>query len=175
MDSSIQTPVQKQAARRRLVRGVFAAPAIMTVCSGSAFAAGSSLRCLSNQVNSSTTTKTVGVSESLDTWLRVQLQRTGSGTTDMPYIYYVSGADLGIWKLPSGANRVYLSSNEWQLFNPTSNTAGAKVKAPSDPVLGMKYAALQFDAKGNVVGVGVNASGTSAMPGTCWSSVAPAL
>ena len=173
MDSSIQTPVQKQAARRRLVRGVFAAPAIMTVCSGSAFAAGSSLRCLSNQVNSSTTTKTVGVSESLDTWLRVQLQRTGSGTTDMPYIYYVSGADLGIWKLPS--NSVYLVSNQWQLFNPTSNTAGAKVNAPSGPVPGNKYAALQFDAKGNVVGVGVNASGTSAMPGTCWSSVAPAL
>ncbi len=164
MHSPIETPSQKQAARRRLVRGVFAAPAIMTVCSGSAFAAGSSLRCLQSQCANPSVQP---VANALDGWLRVQLWQTGTTTPS----YFVCGADLQIYKRTS--NTVYLGTTQWQPFNIATNVSGANCAAPSGAVRCAKYATVRFDAAGNVVGVG---SGTgSAVAGTCWSSFAPDL
>ena len=171
MQNPVESPSPKQIARRKLVRGVFAAPAIMTVCSGSAFAASSSLRCLSNQVTNNPTT--MPVTSGLDSWLRVQLWSTGAGTKSKPYLYYVSGADLQTWKRPS--TTVYLGSSEWQSFNVSNNSAGGKVGAPSGCVRCPQYAAIRFDANGNVVGVGTGAAGSTALPGTCWTSFAATL
>ncbi|MCY7315564.1 MAG: hypothetical protein LH480_08065 [Rubrivivax sp.] len=165
------TPPTPQAARRKLVRGIFAAPAIMTVCSGSAFAASSSLRCLSNQVVNNPTT--MPVTTALDSWLRVQLWSTGDGSKKSPYLYYVSGADLQTWKRPSTS--VYLGSSQWQLFNINTNSSGVQVGAPSGAVRCSQYAAIRFDANGNVVGVGTGAAGSTALPGTCWTSFATTL
>ena len=60
------------AARRKLIRGAFAAPALMTVCSGSAFAVASHLRCLENAQNSPTPPAPWG-SDVIDGYSRVQL------------------------------------------------------------------------------------------------------
>ncbi len=171
MQSPVESPSSRQAARRKLVRGVFAAPAIMTVCSGSAFAASSSLRCLSNQVTNHPTT--MPVTNALDSWLRVQLWSTGDGSDNAPYRYYVSGADLQTWKRPSTS--VYLSSSQWQRFHISTNTAGKLVGAPSGCDRCQKYAAIRFDANGNVVGVGTGTAGSTALPGTCWTSFATAI
>ena len=168
MQSPVHSPTPQQAARRKLVRGVFAAPAIMTVCTGSAFAAASNLQCITNQVNNNPTT--VPVAAGLDTWLRVRLRQKGSA----PVVYYVSGADIQIYKRTT--NTVYLSSTQWQLFNlGTNTTSGGAIADPVGTSLSNSYAAVRFDAAGNVVGVGTGSTGTSALPGTCWNSIAPGL
>lgn len=167
MTSPETKPTTTQAARRKLVRGAFAAPALLTVYSGSALATGSAKRCLVNQTNSPTM---LPVSNSLDNFLRVQLQQTGSTTIS----YWVRGSDLQIYKKAS--NSVYITSAEWQPFNISTNTAGAKqASAPASPSASTKYAAIRFDAYGNVVGVGIGGTGQSALSGTCWHSFAPTL
>jgi len=171
MTSPEQLPTSAQTARRQLVRGVFAAPALLTVYSGSALAAGSAMRCLVNQTN---TPVTKLVSDSTDLWLRVQLRQTGSS---LPFSYWVRGADLQIRLGLRNRNTVYLSNSEWQPFNITNNTAGTKTTtAPIGDVESNppKWAALRLDANGNVVGVGATGAG-SALSGTCWHSVLPTL
>jgi len=175
MTSPEQLPTSAQTARRQLVRGMFAAPALLTVYSGGALAAGSAKRCLVNQTNTPTmpgVTATDG-----PPWLRVQLRQNGSGSNIK---YWVKGQDLAPWKKPG--NIVYLPLNQWHEFNvsvtngnrtigdPKSNVSGAVASNPA------KWAALRFDAAGNVVGVGAGAGlNQSALAGTCWMSVAPLL
>ena len=81
----------KTAARRRLIRGALSAPALMTVCSGSAFAAASNMRCLANAANATTAPADWGRGTP-DTFLRVQLwQVTTCLTTPLS-----TGADANI-------------------------------------------------------------------------------
>jgi hypothetical protein len=157
----------QRAARRKLVRGVFAAPAVLTVCNASATAVSSSLRCINNQVNGVSTVKTVGVTTSLDAWLRVQLWSTGSGPSTL---YYVSGADVHAYKRVS--NTAYIGSTQWQQFNISTNTGAGTFLAgmPTGATRASQYASVRFDANGNITGVGTGAVGTAAMPGTCWTS-----
>ena len=167
MTSLEQQPNPTHTARRKLVRGVFAAPALLTVYSGSALATGSAKRCLTNQTNSPTM---VGVSGSLDNYLRVQLRQTGTTTIS----YWVRGSDLQIYKKPS--NSVYIGNSQWQPFNITNNTAGAlQGSGPGGDTAAPKYAALRFDANGNLKGVGGSGTNQSALSGTCWQSFAPTL
>lgn len=150
-------------ARRRLLRGGFAAPAVLTLCSGSALAASSSLRCVATQA---ATPATAPVSSSTDSWVRVQLWTKGSSNN-----YFVKGADLVALKPPSTSTTSYLGATQWQAFDVTNNTAGA-IEGPrsgmqlSSPA---KYAAIRVDANGNIVGIGSTGGGT-AIAGTCWLS-----
>jgi hypothetical protein len=175
----VTSPEQKQspqqAARRKLVRGAFAVPAVMTVVSGSAFATSSSMRCLANQVTNSPTTKgvmdgTVGGAAPADGWVRVELWKSADGAT-----FYVRGSDLNSYFKRTG-NSVYLTNSEWQVFDPTTNLLGAKVSAPMGASASGKFASVRFDSTGSVVGLGGSgANGSSALPSTCWSSFAPSL
>jgi len=168
MTSPEQLPTSAQTARRRLVRGVFAAPALLTVYSGGALAAGSAKRCL---VNQTTTPTMVPVSDRLDSYVRIRLRRTGQGQSSQ---FFVSGVDLQAWKRPT--TTVYLSTTQRQLFDIGTNTAGAVSEAGNGAdSLSDKYAALRFNANGNVVGVGGSGAFTSAVAGTCWQSVVSTL
>jgi hypothetical protein len=164
-----QAAPEAQAARRKLVRGAFAAPALLTVYSGNALATSSAKRCLVNQANHPTM---VPVSNALDNFLRVQLQQTGASPS---FSYWVRGSDLQIYKKAS--NSVYLTGSQWQAFNINTNTTGAvQGSAPTSPSASSKYAAIRFDAHGNVVGVGGGGgAGQTALAGTCWHSFAPTL
>ena len=64
----------KTVARRRLIRGALSAPALMTVCSGSAFAAGSNMRALANAANA-VTPPAAWITPGPDTYLRVPLYK----------------------------------------------------------------------------------------------------
>jgi hypothetical protein len=178
VSSPDKKPTSRQAVRRKLLGGAFSAPAVLTLYSGNALAAGSSLRCLTFQTNpGSTSTKTVGVSTSLDTWLRVPLFTTGAGTTGSPYRYYIKGSDVTPFQRPG--RTCFITASQSQEFNPTTNTQ-VNACLPGLPT-GMssstcgKYVAVRFDGAGNVTGCGKGASGTSAMPGTCWASAAANL
>ncbi len=105
------TPHQVSA-RRRLIRGALTAPALMTVCSGSAFAAASNLRCLANAANATTPPSTWG-SSSPDTFLRVRLYKV----TTCP------------------AARPGSSSNNFSadVDNQASNLTGVDAKLPGQP------------------------------------------
>ena len=65
---------QPTSARRRLIRGALSAPALMTVCSGSAFAAASSTRALANAANA-VTPPAAWVTPGPDTYIRVPLYK----------------------------------------------------------------------------------------------------
>lgn len=176
MSSPDQKPALKHAARRKLLRGAFAAPAVMTLYSGNALATSSSLRCLTNQVNGLNTTKTVAVSTSLDTWLRVGLYTTG---TSPNFRYYVRGTDVVAFQRPGRTS--FLSAGEFWEFNPatlSNSLIGSKLlTAPSglSSTNCSQYVCVRFDAYGNITGCGTGPAGTAAMPGTCWASAAAFL
>lgn len=174
MNTPQQKPTSRQAARRKLLRGAFSAPAVMTLYSGNALAAGSSLRCLTNQVNGANTTKTVAVSSSLDTWLRVPLYTTGSSPN---FTYYIKGSDVTAFQRPGKA--CFISSTQSQQFNPATNAQVGSCLAGLPAGLSSgncgQYVAVRFDASGNITGCGTGGTGTSAMPGTCWASAAAYL
>ena len=171
MQSPVETPTQKQAARRKLVRGVFAAPALMTVCSGSAWATGSSLRCLTRHVTDNTSvTPKVG---DIDTWARVQLHKATDG------LYYVSGTQVAAVYTTSGS--VYPATGQWMKVDATTGAVPATgaystgtpgTTAPSGATLtytSPKYVVVRFDTAGNVKGIGT--AGTGANVGaSCWNS-----
>jgi hypothetical protein len=166
-----ETPTQKQAARRKLVRGVFAAPALMTVCSGSAWATGSSLRCLNRHVTDGTSVAPkVG---DMDAWARIQLHRATDG------LYYVSGTHVA--SVYNTSTSVYPATGHWLRVDVTTgavpstgfcSTATPGTSAPSGATLGYtspKYVVVRFDTAGNVKGIGT--AGTGANVGaSCWNS-----
>lgn len=169
MHSPIEMPTQKQAARRKLVRGVFAAPAILTVCSGNAIAAQSSLRCLATHVaNNTSITPKVG---SLDTWSRVQLSKATDGK------YYVSGTQVS--SVYTTSNTFYPPVGTWLEIDGTSGavaTSGVyttpNTTMPSGATLSYtapKYVVVRFDGAGNVTGIGTAGSGAN-VGASCWSS-----
>lgn len=173
MSSPEKHPSARQAARRKLLRGAFAAPAVLTLHSGSALATGSSLRCLQYQANTVPTTKPTG---GMDAFVRVPVYPM----TTNPNRYFIKGSDVfGKWVTGRHKTTWGIASTQYQEFNPaaTGTTANKLIGSPVsiDPGLSStvtQYASLRFDANGNIMGIGTSGSG-SAMPGTCWLSAAP--
>jgi hypothetical protein len=178
LSSPEKHPSARQAARRKLLRGAFAAPAVLTLHSaGATTAASSSLRCLTNQVNGINSTKTVPVSNTLDTWLRVPLFTTGDGSTLTPFKYYIKGSDVTPFQRP-GRSCFITALQSWEFDITTNTQVGSVLEGlPTGLSTGNcgKFAAVRFDAFGNVTGCGTGPTGTAAMPGTCWASAAPMI
>ena len=143
-------------ARRRLIRGVALAPAIMTVCSGSAFANASNLRCFRN-ANASPVLPVPGVITGTDGFVRVALHQVTN--PDFSISYFVRGIDFGAIE------------SDWRQFDIVTNTVGSIVPSIS-PVLSNKYAVVRFDGAGQPVGVGAGTGG-SAIGASCWASLHP--
>lgn len=188
MEHSDLSNPQKASARRRLIRGAFSAPALMTVCTGSAFAQASNLRCLANAANHTgtppaawgiTTTNVGG-----DSFLRARLWKvtTRTCTTATPPVctdratFYVKGSDLSGY---SGGASI-LSNTQYLEINPgTYVTAASPVNPPGAPtvIVGTpgyvnQYVAVRFNASGMLVGVGPgNTGGMVGM--SCWTSAFP--
>jgi hypothetical protein len=166
VQSPQERPNQQQAARRKLVRGVFAAPALMTVCSGSALASQSSIRCLARHVSDNTDVMPkVG---SLDNWTRVQLHKASDGK------FYVSGSHVA--SVFTTSNSVYPAVGTWLQINGTAGTpvGSPSTTMPAGSTLGYttpppKYVVVRFDTAGNVTGVGTAGTGSN-VGASCWNS-----
>lgn len=170
MSSPDKKPTSRQAARRKLLGGAFSAPAVLTLYSGNALAAGSSLRCLAYAANQGTI-KSVG---GMDAYLRVPLYPMSTNAAR----FWIKGADVFSKWLPAQQSTKAtwgITSGGYQEFSISDNKLVGSPQT-SDPSLGAadpsRFACLRFDASGNIKGVGKSGSG-GAMPGTCWASAVP--
>jgi len=175
-------------ARRRLVRGAFAAPAALTLYNGSAFAA-TSLSCVAKEVRNPTYPTAITSLSSSDTYLRVRLHTLAATTPSA----WIKGADITVRQL-AGTPSPYITGSEWQCFvvgsppqvqfgtsTPVTPTAGTIY--PSAPNIGTNipqqngsYVAIRIDASGKIVGVvedGGATGNTSAVHQSCWTSFKP--
>jgi hypothetical protein len=166
----------KGEARRRLLRGTFAMPAVMTLVSGSALAAGS-LTCVARQNASpvsSTDVPDASVLVRVPVWEKRNNQR---------FARFVSSGDIASLMPPGGS---YLADDTWQCIqntlngnpNPpftqnliyTTNQVDTirpnlvKAKVPN------LYVAVRVDTAGKVVGVEPLSLANSAMYVSCWTS-----
>lgn len=162
-------------ARRRLLRGGFAVPAVMTLASGSTLAA-TSLTCV-QKLNQPGMTKTAGASPDGAVWIRVPVWQKLKDFNQ--YTRFVSGSDIASI-LPPGGN--YLPVGSWQCIQITGDTLGFVLgnlyttsEATSVSSLTMTkvnnlYVAVRIDATGKVVGVEPYSTASSAMSTSCWTS-----
>jgi hypothetical protein len=168
-------------ARRRLIRGVFATPAVLALHSGSALAVTSSLRCLSNQDASGIYP---GWSTGPDMYVRVQLYAQPPAVETAEPAWYLSGSSIEAargTKMNKVLNYSSLKAGEWQ---PVALDASGKVSyagdkllsPPPNVALGPRYVAVRFDLATmdevwirGVVDGGVDGTAVS---GSCWTSFA---
>ncbi len=166
----------KISARRRLVRGVFAAPAALSLYSGSAFAA-TSLTCVAKDVAGNQNPEP---SFSSDTFIRVRLwtlTRTSNGSISN----WVKGQDVASWRAPN-TNAPFIGSTDWICYLGNTNqgfTAG-QILLGQQPTTNQgllaqdgAWVALKIDSLGNitgVVGIGGPVTGQSAIHQSCWTS-----
>lgn len=168
MRTRAQLSALQVAQRRKLVRGAFAAPAIMTVCTGSAFAAASALKPLERQC--ATPVYQVWTAAP-DSWLRVQCFLDPATNT-----YYVSGADLHNGYKRAN-NSVCVASNMYRqvTFPHSAGAMGSSdCSLPSGATRCARYVGVTFSSTGNVVCVGQGSgTGYSHVSLNSWTSVAP--
>lgn len=176
-------------ARRRLVRGTFAAPAVLTVHSGSALATTSLGSCL-RKANLAPVTQPVTDSASTDVYFRYKLWafvRIANPTLTYPLGsvrtadgYWIKGAELAVY-VRSGQTP-FLGSSSWQKFDLTTNALTTTVQTTT-PTTGSatpsnwqlqqvsKFVSLRVSGTGALTGAGASGSG-SAVSNSCWNSFA---
>lgn len=174
---------QVVSARRRLLGGAVAAPAVLALHSGSALAA-SSLTCVDKQNKSPASPPQ---SESLDQWVRVELWCLKPSENASPDTckWFVRGKDIETVALTTaGVGAYFLRTGQWLEFDLQSETAGEVLfeephvgDGPNKrvPVAGGKYVALRFrpfSGQVDIVGVVGSTSEGTAVSATCWTSVA---
>lgn len=188
-------------ARRKLVRGAFAAPVALTLHSGSAFAAASAT-CVARQVANPVVTPSETVA---GTWLRVpvwKLNPTGTNNNSR----WVSGSDILAISGPGSTN--FIESGQWYCIfrqsgastvispgvvgeveakvgdildvKPSSRGTGGSTSVPveAQPIPAgtpNETIVVRFNERGDIVGVvGIgDTHGSSAVAASCWSSFRP--
>jgi hypothetical protein len=155
----------KDSARRRLVRGVFAAPAALTLFSGSVAAA--SVTCIAKQLTNPITTN--GDS----TLVRVPLWGRSNGTNSVAFVRY---DDVGSLSPPGGS---YLTAGQSQCVAKsgtfTAFDVGGIYPTPAGlTIVSGQYAAVRVSAAGRIEGVimpNVSVPGVNtALHTSCWTS-----
>ena len=170
MNNDMKDPTALAVARRRLVRGVFAAPAALTLCSGSVYAAASNQQCLANAAANPVDAP----ANPAATWVRVEVRKLTSYSNSSTW---VSGADLKLLQA-SDTDPPYLSTTQWQCLNSTMTDFEAKrvydatpKKGTATPQPSGQYVAVRVDARGKIIGVQGIQTGGTAMAQSCWTSI----
>lgn len=168
-------PQTQGSARRRLLKGSFAAPAAMTLCSGSALAA-SSTQCLKIGTEYNATplfTESAGT-----TFWRVQVYdaQIDAGAQ------WIKGAD--VVALNGAGASPFLASNQYYKYRKnnlnTGQGVGTKTTATSEfgslvSSNPQKWVGVRVNSSGNIVGIQgmtsqVNHATTGPMTASCWTS-----
>jgi hypothetical protein len=160
VNENIKDGTARATARRRLIRGAFGVPVVITVASGSVVAA-SNLNCIQKTafppVYDGSTPPTT------DTIIRIRIYRISGGT-------YVRGEDVPTPYMMR-ASVDFMTANQVWLFNTDTNvTVNNPIPTPNATAQPLdQWAALRFDKDGFLVGVGQAANGW-AITGSCWNS-----
>jgi hypothetical protein len=170
-------PQAQGSARRRLLKGSFAAPAAMTLCSGSALAA-SSTQCLKIGNAFNATPLFTSSDTSTTTFWRVQVY---DAQTD-PGAQWIKGADV-VALNGAGASPFLASTEYYKYKKNNANTGlgvGTKTTAtsafgslvPSSP---QQWVGVRVNSVGNIVGIQgmtsqINHATTGPMTASCWTS-----
>ena len=181
MTEKLLESLPRDGARRKLVRGAFAMPAVLTLHNGSALANTSATRCLVNQ-NSPGSVLTMPATDAADNYFRYRLWviKNGGG---VPQSYWIKGADLTAYVRAQQAP--FVTSSQWWQFNPdigynTVVGSSATTTAPMPNGSGTfdqtgRWVALRVSSTGQIVGAGASNPGP---PGSavgyysCWQSFA---
>lgn len=166
----------KGSARRKLIRGSFAVPAVLTLQHGGALAASSINACLVRQ-NRYPATQFAAPSD--DVWLRYRLWGYTHPTNGMiaPAAgLWIRGSDLSAYAV--NGNSIWLSQNAFQRFELSTNSLVTPVVLTQPPgPQGFAWArvnvwvSLRVDQNGNLTGAGSTGAG-SAVSDSCWNSFA---
>jgi hypothetical protein len=166
-------------ARRRLVKGAFAAPAMLTLQSGGASAATSLGTCL---VKRNPSLATQLVSDGDDLWFRYQLYGYVHNSNGNVHgnEYWILGTELLDYK--RDGMTPWLASGSYQQFDIFANalatqTFTSQPTGPSDTSYTWKktskWVSLRVDSGGALKGAGATGGG-SAVADSCWNSFAMA-
>lgn len=153
------------AARRRLLRGAFSAPAALTLCSGAAIATTSNSRCVSSQAAAPVLPANIAPA---DTWLRVPVYAITTALTEC----WVRGSDIVALRGTKVSITSYITMTEFQAtFSPFTKQGSAPANLSASAVPN-KFAFVRVDTLGNIVGLaGFGATaGQTAIAQTCWAS-----
>lgn len=179
----------KVSARRRLIRGAFAAPAALTLYSGSV-AARSIKNCVTNQVATQSLPDPVAALPT-PTHIRVQLRKfqRNSSNNAAKWSLWVRGHDVSLLK--AAGQQTFISgetttNTSWYLFSKGTESKYASqsdgytiAETPNEngtytgtTESAGQWVALRVNASGDIVGVvGINnAAETSAVYQSCWTS-----
>ena len=180
MASNLNEPQPKsgdqRSARRRLIKGSFAAPAALTLCSGSAIAGGS-ISC----VGTAAAAGNKPSAGAADTWFRIQaIKNTANNGKTSEWITY---AQLFAMLGTSGGNVAVSASNgtlnigEALCLSKQNPAANGTVNQKSTwPVAGTNaytgsYYAVLISNTGNIVGISTVTTVTGgAVSNGCWQS-----
>jgi hypothetical protein len=166
MDSNTPDADAKTRARRRLLRGSFSVPAVLTLASGSALAA-TSTTCLAKATKESSTAPLTNGSPT-DTFLRVRLVAYTVGSTTKHAVTRLSFGAIPV------NTAFWTSSVAWQEFDVAQNKVVAGTEQtgaiPGTTSTSNYYVALRLNASGEIVGVGLSGSG-SVVGSSCWTSM----
>lgn len=176
-------PAGKGLARRRLVRGIFASPAVLPLYSGAQVAVASNRRCIQKESALGATPSSVASPGPGDTWVRVRLWTLSTVTSSGVSIdsTWVKGADVAalLTTQPTGIT-YYLNGFDWQCFTALSGSAYSvdqklstgNTPSRADYALNQNgaYVAIRVDANGNIVGVVDVGTGGGAVHQSCWTS-----
>jgi len=153
-------------ARRRLLRGSFAAPSVLALSSGSALAASSSLRCFNNAPN--------GVNDPPANYFGVQRYTS----SDVKVVEAVDITNLGTLK--GFTTNVYVGSKIWiKVIDGSGFIPTEKPKKDKGLSVALRLTNVGTDAAPvfSVSGLSLTATGVSGsgkvMTGSCWSSFRP--
>ena len=170
MNEPSEKPSPDRAARRKLVRGAFSVPAVMTLVSGSP-AAATSLVCA---LKPRPTTPTDGVGTSDMNLVRIPYFKSTNTSGIYANKFYIKGSDLHAKKFPgrsvTGTGLVH--STGWQEVTFVSGQPVPGTVATSNPNLSgtaTGHVIVRYDEPGNIVGFAKSNNGT-AMGASCWVS-----
>jgi hypothetical protein len=183
VNDKVQGEGNEVSARRRLIRGAFAAPAALTLYSGSALAVASNRRCVQNDSQAGQSPQ---ASMGADTWVRVQLHTLADSLNpqiiDSSWLYGAA-LDLLLEGRPTDTSNRYLSSSLYECYNVeagSSYAAGNRVPSPAKANYELRqngsFVAVRVDADGNIVGIVKATNDTSkegAVHRSCWTSFKP--
>ena len=163
--------------RRKLLRGSFAAPVVLTVHSGAAQATTSVGACLA-RANANPLTSGTGVKGVEDTFFRYKLWAlVKSNNPNVIFSYWVVGSELSVYKRNSQSP--FLDSGKYQQFDLANNVlisnvvSAAPTKTDYTFKVISKWVVLRVNSSGKIVSVG-SAGGGAPVSDSCWNSFAVA-